>query len=65
MVPADDRVNMFMDFLNYANHAKLFSEEISRGGEGLGVSAVNGIADIEYASGIFARHVDFGCIQSR
>jgi hypothetical protein len=32
---------MFMDFLNYANHAGLFSEEISRGGEGLGVGCVS------------------------
>ena len=31
-------VNMFMDFLGYGNHVSLYSEEISRGGEGLGVS---------------------------
>ncbi len=29
---------MFMDFLGYGNHVALYSEEISRGGEGLGVS---------------------------
>ena len=29
---------MFMDFLGYGNHVELYSEEISRGGEGLGVS---------------------------
>ncbi|KAJ9121770.1 hypothetical protein QFC22_002392 [Naganishia vaughanmartiniae] len=29
-------VNMFEDFLGYANHVQLMSEEISRGGEGLG-----------------------------
>jgi hypothetical protein len=29
---------MFMDFLGYGNHVSLYSEEISRGGEGLGVS---------------------------
>jgi hypothetical protein len=28
---------MFMDFLGYGNHVELYSEEISRGGEGLGV----------------------------
>jgi hypothetical protein len=27
-----------MDFLGYGNHVSLYSEEISRGGEGLGVS---------------------------
>ncbi|KAJ9125962.1 hypothetical protein QFC24_002747 [Naganishia onofrii] len=27
-------VNMFEDFLGYANHVQLMSEEISRGGEG-------------------------------
>jgi hypothetical protein len=32
------RVNMFMDFLGYGNHVELYSEEISPGGEGLGVS---------------------------
>jgi hypothetical protein len=32
------RVLMFMDFLGYGNHVALYSEEISRGGEGLGVS---------------------------
>lgn len=31
---------MFMDFLGYGNHVELYSEEISRGGEGLGVSGV-------------------------
>lgn len=31
------RVNMFMDFLGYGNHVELYSEEISSGGEGLGV----------------------------
>jgi hypothetical protein len=56
---------MFMDFLNYANHAGLFSEEISRGGEGLGVSAVRSEADVEHASSLFTRHIDLGCIQSR
>jgi len=29
-------VHMFMDFLGYGNHVGLYSEEISRGGEGLG-----------------------------
>ncbi|CAD6573528.1 MAG: hypothetical protein TREMPRED_000852 [Tremellales sp. Tagirdzhanova-0007] len=29
-------VTMFMDFLGYGNHVELYSEEISRGGEGLG-----------------------------
>jgi hypothetical protein len=29
---------MFMDFLGYGNHVALYSEEISSGGEGLGVS---------------------------
>jgi hypothetical protein len=29
---------MFMDFLGYGNHVSLYSEEISPGGEGLGVS---------------------------
>ncbi len=38
MATADDSVNMFMDFLGYGNHVELYSEEISRGGEGLGVS---------------------------
>lgn len=33
-------VNMFMDFLGYGNHVALYSEEISRGGEGLGVSLI-------------------------
>ncbi|RXK39893.1 glycosyl hydrolase [Tremella mesenterica] len=32
----DKAVHMFMDFLGYGNHAELYSEEISRGGEGLG-----------------------------
>ena len=35
-VLAYGRVNMFMDFLGYGNHVELYSEEISRGGEGLG-----------------------------
>ena len=39
-VVADISVNMFMDFLGYGNHVELYSEEISRGGEGLGVSRV-------------------------
>lgn len=30
-------MNMFMDFLGYGNHVELYSEEISAGGEGLGV----------------------------
>ncbi|ORY26126.1 Six-hairpin glycosidase-like protein [Naematelia encephala] len=29
-------VNMFLNFQGYGNHVELFSEEISRGGEGLG-----------------------------
>ena len=33
------RVTMFLDFLGYGNHVELYSEEISRGGEGLGVSS--------------------------
>ena len=37
-----DRVTMFMDFLGYGNHVELYSEEISRGGEGLGVSPTEG-----------------------
>ncbi|KAK1924009.1 Six-hairpin glycosidase-like protein [Papiliotrema laurentii] len=32
----DKAVTMFMDFLGYGNHVELYSEEISRGGEGLG-----------------------------
>ncbi|GFZ46845.1 Uncharacterized protein JCM24511_04065 [Saitozyma sp. JCM 24511] len=32
----DRAQNMFMDFLGYGNHVELYSEEISRGGEGLG-----------------------------
>lgn len=62
---ADRSVNMFMDFLNYANHAGLFSEEISRGGEGLGVSFASAKAHVEHASSVLACHSDLGCIQSR
>ena len=35
-----DRVMMFSDFLGYGNHVGLMSEEISSGGEGLGVSVI-------------------------
>lgn len=41
MIDAYRSVNMFMDFLGYGNHVNLYSEEISRGGEGLGVSSLS------------------------
>jgi hypothetical protein len=62
---------MFMDFLGYGNHVSLFSEEISAGGEGLGVSgsfqarnrrgAVSDLA--EYPPGVLACHPHFGGFQ--
>ena len=33
----DDKVDLFRSFLGYGKHVALYSEEISRGGEGLGV----------------------------
>lgn len=61
---------MFMDFLGYGNHVELYSEEISRGGEGLGVSLfVHHIVKYvltcraEHASGILTRYAYFCGVQ--
>jgi hypothetical protein len=65
-------VTMFMDFLGYGNHVELYSEEISPGGEGLGVSdnlPISGVRCMltsasEYTASVLTCYADFGCIQS-
>jgi hypothetical protein len=62
---------MFMDFLGYGNHVSLFSEEISAGGEGLGVSGSfqarkrwGEDSDLaEYPSGVLTCYPYFGGFQ--
>jgi hypothetical protein len=60
---------MFMDFLGYGNHVELYSEEISRGGEGLGVSyppvAPQRVALIpsEHPASVLTRHSYLGGVQ--
>jgi hypothetical protein len=68
---------MFMDFLGYGNHVELYSEEISRGGEGLGVSrpaaqtscVVRRVTAAElmaeHPPGVLARHAHLGGVQPR
>ena len=63
----DMAVNMFMDFLGYGNHVELYSEEISPGGEGLGVSRVLpdfDSADLaEHTSGFLPCHAHLSSVQ--
>lgn len=66
---ADGSVTMFMDFLGYGNHVELYSEEISRGGEGLGVSPTWNNSGklvklmIEHPASVLTRHADLRCVQ--
>lgn len=66
-----------MDFLGYGNHVALYSEEISRGGEGLGVSdssipirfensgryPINDNNLIEYSTSFLSCHTYLRCVQ--
>ena len=63
------RTNMFIDFLDYGNHVNLYSEEISRGGEGLGVSStardgrLGADRPSEHATSLLTCHLDIGSFQ--